>query len=1014
MSKTFEYSENQKRAIYETNGNVLLSAGAGSGKTAVLSERIYQLVKSGADLSRFLVLTFTNLASEEMRKRIRKKIMNDPLLKDQLSKVESSHIETFDAFALFLVKKYAYRIGVSPNIQIIDSNLLTIKKMGIRDKILTYLYSSKNSDFIDLISTYCTKDDKNIREFILKICAYVDNLKDRDEYFSSYFEKHFNEEMIRSFINDQYLYLVNAINAAIDQIQLLEDTEDVDVVTDYLQSFLDETNDYDSLTLKLEGFSFPGVLHDKTPDLNYRNAVKSKLVDAIKSNASFGYSSDIIEQYMSTKKHVKVLLDIVKQIEEEIDAFKKEKNSYSFQDVAFMALRLLDEKDVQEQMSNYFQYILVDEYQDTSILQELVLQKLGKNNICMVGDVKQSIYRFRNADCTIFQEKYNLYSKNDGGSLISLNTSYRSRKEIVQFVNDFFGPVMDIKYGPIDYKSGHNFEYGFKDYDDLSDGKDNYEPRIIKYQIEKGKPSFNTEIEIVASDIINKINNKYKVYDNDAKTYRDCSFKDFAIIMNKGTQFNHLKGELMKRGIPCRLFYDEEIIDTDIAHVIKNLLILLNSAIKEEYDAKFQHAFVSIARSFLYRYKDSEIYEIVKKKSYQNSEIMKLVNEIKGKVQYSPLSIIMETLMYRFDVYRKAITLTSFVNNTNKVSLFINIAQSMDGFGFSIDDLITYIEAIREFKLKIPYMDLDVSDDSVAITTTHRSKGLEYPIVYLPGLTSNLKQKLPSAFLIHNKFGILLPVTGNTNKSSLFIHLLKVEEDKAQFEEQIRLLYVAITRARERLIMITGMKEKEDPIVLNPTYVSNYKSLLYYLNFYSKFGVDYVPSEETLNIESKTYQAQDISLQHIVVPPEFVEQKKASKDRDDSVAEELLKFGSQIHYLLEIANYESKDLSFIKDRRMKRYVENVLKADNFTNVKNEDVLHEYSFYDEKNNVSGVIDCLIIRNDSIDIIDFKLKNIDDEKYVMQLHTYRDYIKQISDKNIHMYLIAAITGEVKEIE
>ena len=311
-------------------------------------------------------------------------------------------------------------------------------------------------------------------------------------------------------------------------------------------------------------------------------------------------------------------------------------------------------------------------------------------------------------------------------------------------------------------------------------------------------------------------------------------------------------------------------------------------------------------------------------------------------------------------------------------------------------------------------MDLDVSEDSITITTTHRSKGLEYPIIYLPCLTSSLKGKTKSSFVIHNKFGILLPVTGKTNLSSVFLHLLKVEEQKAQFEEKMRLLYVAITRARERIVMICGTKENGESMVLDPTYASNYKSLLVYLDLLHKYGVEYVPNNETINSQKKEYAAKDITLEHIIVPPEFVEKKRASKDKDESVSEDLLKFGNEIHYLLEIANYETKDLSFIKDERMKRYVDNVLSSKIFANVKNNEVLHEFSFFDELNNVSGIIDCLVMKDDEIDIIDFKLKNIDDEKYVLQLHTYRDYIKQLTTKNIKLYLISAITGEVREIE
>ena len=1015
VKKTINYSPQQTKAIDTTDGNVLLSAGAGSGKTEVLSERIYRLVKNGADITRFLVLTFTKAASEEMKKRIRKKILADDALKDQSSKVESSHIETFDAFALFIVKKYAHKIGVSPNISIIDQNLLTIKKIAIKDKILTYLYQENNSDFIGLISKYCTKDDSAIRDFILNICSYVEKQKDKNLFYETYFDKYFDENVLKERVEEQYSYLINALNNAIDQAQVLEDTEDVDSITNYLQSFIDECKDYDSLSLKLETFSFPGVLKKNTSDKQYRDKIKDKLNSIIKLNKSFGTSQEIIEGYISNKHYVKVLLDIVSKIEEEVDLFKKEKNCYSFEDVAYMALRVLDDDKVKDEMKNYFQYILVDEYQDTSGIQESVLEKIGNNNICMVGDVKQSIYRFRNADCTIFQNKYNLYKKpNKDGQVIDLNTSYRSRKEVVDFVNELFKGLMDPHYGPIDYKDGHIFEYGFKKYEEIIDSKEDYVPKIYRYQKEKGAPSINKEIDIIIADIINKINNKYQVYDSDSKKFRDCKFKDFAIIMDKGTHFNHLKAELTRNGIPCRLFYDEEIIDSDIAHVIKNLLILLNSSIKQTYDDKFKHAYVSIARSFLFRDKDKDIYDTVKNDTISESKIMKKITEIKEEVEYSPLAVIMETLMREFDVYHQAMRLTHFVNNTNKIILFENIAKSMDDLGYSIEDMISYIEAIKEFKLKIPYMDLDVSENSVTITTTHRSKGLEYPIVYLPYLTSSFAPKFDSSFIVNDRFGILLPITGNTDKSSVFLHLIKVKEAKEQLEEKMRLFYVAITRTRERLILIAGMGEKGFPIVLDPSNATSYISFLSYLEFVYKYGVDFDMPIGKINIKKEEYHSKDIALKNIDIPSSILEKKKASKEKDETVSESLLEFGNEIHYLLEISNYETKDTSFISNPRMRRYIDNVLRAKNFANLKNNQVLHEFSFFDELNNVSGIIDCLVLKEDHVEIIDFKLKNIDDEKYVLQLNTYRDYIKQLTNKPIELYLISAITGEVKEIE
>lgn len=1014
MSK-MTWSKNQQTAIEYTSSNALVSAGAGSGKTAVLTERIYQLVKNGADLKRFLVLTFTNAASAEMKTRIRKKLSEDPNTKHLASKVDISHIETFDAFALFLVKKYAFRLGVSPNIKIIDNTLLSIEKSKIRDDLLTYLYQSRNSDFLELISRYCVKNDNQIKSFINDICRVSELMRDRDAYLDGFIENHFDEKRLNSFVDYKYQMIIDAIDEAIMQASQLEDLDDANAIIDYLTDIKAAGTDYDSLVIKLNDYKFPTKPRRPTSDADYRTSINKTLSKAIANEYTFGLTDDIIEQYMSNKKYVKVLIDIVKEIEHRLDAFKKEKNSYAFGDIANFALKALDISEICEEMKDYFQYILVDEYQDTSVLQELVINKLAKNNVYMVGDVKQSIYRFRFADCSIFQGKFDLYKKSVGGKLIDLNTSYRSRREIVDVVNEMFLKLMDPHFNPIDYKDGHNFEFGLTKYDSLIDPHNEYGLKIYRYPVIKGKSNCDQESEIMATDIINKINNKYQVYDSETKTLRDCTFKDFAIIIDTGLWFDDIKTKFSNYGIPIKVLYDEPVKDSAIAYVLKNLLVLFNCVMKGDLeDPKFTHAYVSIARSFLLEYMDPEIYDIVTNKKYKETELYKRIEKVCKENEYSPLEKVLTSLVEEFDVYRSCIKLTRFSSNTNKIELFINLAKSMDELGYSIDDLVQYFEDLNTFDLDIPFVDTDVSDDSVTLITIHRSKGLEYPIIYLPHLTHNLNRSSTTSFLIDQKYGAILPIVGNTSISSLFNHLIKVDERQANYEEKLRLLYVAITRARERVIMLYGMKENGDPYIINPTSANSYHDLIHYLGFENKYGVDFAIPFQKLNKETPPIEKKKISCKSISVDPVVIERHKASKDKDDTVNESLLEFGTEIHYLLEIADYETKDLSFIKNFRIRKYINNVLTAKVFENVKNNQVLHEYPFFDEQNGVSGVIDCLIRKDDEIDIVDFKLKHLDDEKYVLQLHTYRDYIKQITDLPIKMYLISAITGEVKEIE
>ena len=1013
------WSKEQRQAIEHTSSNCLISAGAGSGKTAVLTQRIYELVKKGADISRFLVLTFTEAAAAEMKKRTREKILEDKELAHLSSKVEASHIETFDAFALFLVKKYASYLRVSPNIGIIDKSLLLVKRNLILDDVLTYLYSNKDSDFINLISTYCTKNDAQIRDFILDFCNLCESKPDKYSFLDNIVPKFYNLAFVNSCIDIEYQKRVNAIKDALIQLDDYEDVDYANELIEYFEDVLSRSHDYDSMNEILHPFSFPTKkAKGNIIDRRTRDAIKDELESVFKpgdaTKGTYGTSDEIRQQYLGTQKFTETIIRIVKEIETRLDAFKKEKNAYAFSDVAYMALKVLDNPQIRKEMSDYFEYILVDEYQDTSAVQEAVVQKLGRNNICMVGDVKQSIYRFRGADCSIFQDKYNKYNKHIGGELINLNASYRSRKEIVDLVNEMFSELMTSKFNPINYKDGHIFGYGFTNYDNFIDDREDYKLKVYNYLKEPNKDEGTQEAEIIVRDIINKINNKYQIYDTKREKLRDCRFNDFAIIASKGKKFNQIKKVFFEHGVPLKILYKEEFRDSDVVRVLNSFLVVIREIINGNTESnEFVHGMVSLMRSYIFEYKDSDIYELVKHHKLTTSDLYKDLNAQIDDLKKAPLEKLLKDLVARYDIDMNCAKIGKYGNNTNKIEMFINIAKSMDELGFDIDGLITYFEKLNKMDLDTEYTDNDVSENSVTVMTIHGSKGLEFPVLYMPLLTSTGGNGRNTSFFISDKYGPIYPIIGDAKTYSLFNRLMKDDEKFASFEERLRLFYVGVTRARERLIFVSPLKEKPK-VCLNPRTTSTMDDLLEYLGTKYKYNSEFITEKVELKVESHTKTDKKISLQNVQSLGQEVVIKKASKDTDEEVDQKLLEFGNEIHYLLENINFETKDLSLIKDARLKKYVNNVLSAEIFKNVQNNQVLHEFPFKDEQNSTNGVIDCLLLKDDEVDIVDFKLKNLDDDKYVLQLHTYYDYIKQITDLPIKMYLVAAITGEVKEIE
>lgn len=1013
----YKWSIPQGRAITETDSNGLLSAGAGSGKTAVLTERIYHLVKQGYDLSSFLILTFTDAASAEMRTRIRERFLKDPSLGDCSSKLETAHIETFDSFCLFVVRKYALRLGVSPNIGVLDKTLLDIQRNRIRDEYITYLYKSRNSDFLKLVSKYCPKSDFTIRGFITSFCLKVENKLDKEKYLDEIVDKYFDKNRINTYFVEKYESMIKAIKKAINLVYEYEDETEATLTIEQLDKLLEKGKDFESLILAANAFSFPdarGKNYQTSADR--RQAVKDLVNKYLIKEDTYGNKDEIIDQFMSTKEDIQTIVNVVREIEKRLDTFKKDKSSYAFADISSLAIKALEMEDIRKELSEFFSFILVDEYQDTSSSQELVINKLERNNVCMVGDIKQSIYRFRGADCSLFQEKYNKYKPEDNGFgiLINLNDSFRSRKPIVDLVNDMFEVLMTPETNPIDYKDGHKFGYGLTDYDTLIDPSGDPNVKVYNYQLGENEDTVEVETTIIAKDIIYKIINGHEVYDKNAEGMRKCSFKDFAIIVDRGTQFDEMKNILSTYGIPTKVVYNEPVKNSEIVLVLKNLLIVYNACLTETYDESFKHAFVSVSRSFIWESKDQDIYDYVHNNTMLDSPLIQKVKEIVNEGRQLPIAKVMQLLINEFHIYEQINKLKHFSNNANKIELFINLSKNMDSLGLPLEGLISYLSDLDQYKLEFDYKDKDVGEDSVTIITIHRSKGLEYPVVYLPGLTSTFPTGGGgTACSFSDKYGPVLPITGHTKKSSFFNHMVKLEESKGTYEERLRLFYVAVTRAREQIVFLNREKENNNGVYVLST-VNRFQSFIKYLHMDTKYGLEMTYPLQIITKESDDKTEKMISIDQVNCEAIEIAKKKASKDKDGEVDYELLEFGNEIHYLLEIADFETKDTTYISDGRMRRYINNVLSSELFKNVKNSQVLHEYSFFDEKNVVSGIIDCLLLKEDEIDIIDFKLKNLDDDKYILQLHTYRDYIEQITDKKIGMYLISAITGEVKEIE
>ncbi len=1010
MSK-FIPSKEQELAISAVGKNYLISAGAGSGKTAVLCERIYQLVKKEGRIDNFLILTFTNLAASEMKQRIRNKLSEDPETQKFAVEVDNAHIETFDSFYLFIARKYFYALDISKDISIIDNAIVEIKRRQLVDEIFEELAVNKNSEFIELMRKFSLKNNDELKEFVLRVLNAADNTVNKNDYFDS-LETNFSDDKYVStvikefdhFIRSKIRYLINKVKT-VDLIN----QDDVSNIENHLYDLLD-TDSYSSLIDKIKNISFPNKPRGVEENVEIRNGISKFYKDNILND--YPSESEIKEAICENNKYIHVLLQLIRSIDGQIDEFKRQKNAYSFADISRLVLKLFKDPMIVSEIKNQFDYIMVDEYQDTNDIQESVLNIISKDNVYMVGDIKQSIYRFRNADCEIFNRKFNDYKKHLGGEEIDLNKSFRSRVEVVDYINDLFSKIMIPEINPIDYSNGHHFGFGRTEY---GTGNSLYNTEEYHYEYELSSESLEKETMMVVNDIIDKYNNGFKIYDLDLHESRPVDFKDFAIIIDREGEFDDFAKALASAGIPVKSCGKEKLMTSDVVVTIKNLVKLLYLALNNQFDNDYKHAYLSVARSFLIEEDDQTLYKTFENYDYSKVLLTPLgqkIELIKERLRFASLEEVMNTLFKEFKLYDKVIKIGNYYANVHKAESILKYASQMDSLGMSLSDLVEYFDNLSNYELDIEYRDSDSQDNSVTLINIHQSKGLEYNIIYYPRLNRSFNlSSYQEKFNVSKKYGLLFPIE----------HLVPIELNNylgrsADLEEKIRLLYVALTRAKQKIILLFGHKLTKS-ISYNMPYKSDSLLKIYNLaGLGNKYVSEYKLGDKvlTLNLkEDKKYEPLNINIKKIDALSEVKEKKRASKEVV-KVDESLLRFGNEVHALLEGLDLSNKDTSYIKDYKYRRIANNVINSELFKGVTNEQVRHEFSYFDKENNVNGVIDCLIIKDHEIDIVDFKLKNIAEEEYDKQLKTYKAYISTISDKQIKMYLLAALTGEVREVK
>ena len=900
------WTKEQKQAIYKKGTNILVAAAAGSGKTAVLVERIInKVINEKIDIDKLLVVTFTNAAAAEMKERVLdalyKKIEEDPENKDlqrQITLINMAQICTIDSFCLDIVKNHFYELeNISPNFRIAETTEIELLKQGTLDEIFEEKYINEDENFTDLIKTYTNyRDDTPLKDLILKIYNFISsnpsplewlqekvemfNLKDKlDEDFSQTIWGQILLNDVSEEVQDDMAMLKDVASSLSYDIELENFKNAILSDIEQLKNLQNNLNNWDNTYNIAQNFKFIDWPRKKiTSDIKdeakaIRDQVRKKLYDKLNNtfvSDSKQSNQDIYDMYKTLTK----LKDLIIEFDKQFSKKKREKNILDFSDIEHFALSILVKKDEQgnlvktevaEKYTQKFEEIAIDEYQDSNLVQETILTSVSRgNNLFMVGDVKQSIYKFRQAMPKLFLSKYNEYEIVEDeaekletiqdmkkGKKIQLFKNFRSRGNILDFTNLVFQNIMSEKIGEIEYNKNEYLNLGATDYKetnqelkteiDIIESTHNEDAEEIEISSDNDDEIQDLEkiedIEIEAKYIAKKIKelvqSKYQIYDRKAERFRDIKYKDIVILLRSTKEkANIYEQEMINLGIPVFSDSSEQYLETIEIQTILNLLKIIDNPIQDI-------PLVSVLRSNIGKFTDNELVEIRLSDKYDNfyNCMQKAVPNVNSKLKEKINNFLENLQKWRKEkeylaldeLIWKIYIETGFYNyvglmpngELRQANLKMLFEKARQYESASFKGLYNFIQFMEKLQLSSGDMGtakiIGENDDVVRIMSIHKSKGLEFPVVFLANTNKqfNMQDIRKDSVLLHQDLGIGVKYINYDEQiqyDTLSREAVKKQVENENISEEMRILYVALTRAKEKLYIIGIGKDIQEKI----------------------------------------------------------------------------------------------------------------------------------------------------------------------------------------------------------
>nr|OTP53471.1 helicase-exonuclease AddAB, AddA subunit [Enterococcus termitis] len=898
MSKTIplrpeneQFTDNQWQAVFDGDENILVSASAGSGKTTVLVRRVIEKLKSGVDIDRLLIVTYTEAAAKEMKERIQialqKAISNESEQERkqhfirQLSLLPTANISTLHAFCLTVIRRFYYLIEMDPVFRLLtDETEMLLLKEDVWDALREQFYAEDQESFYQLTSNFSNdRSDDGLTRLIFSLYEFARANPDPDEWLlhladsyrvtgqlgdSNLFQEYLKPQLMES--------LLRCVERYEEMIRLTEGEEKLEKIAvlaknekEFVETFSSQLADNDlesgfeiSKTATFE--RYPTVraedLKETAAQAKYLREQNKKAINDILTNLftlSPQQMKDILAQSLPV---VEEMARVGKAFIERYSEQKLRKGLVDFNDLEHFTLAILAHKEAGEWVAteaskyyrNKFDEVLVDEYQDINRLQETILYWLRRpsaeeGNLFMVGDVKQSIYSFRLADPTLFIEKYNQYGQNKEGKRIVLAENFRSRKNVLDFTNLIFEQLMDERVGQIDYDDAAKLVHGFDQFPDA----ENYDTELLIYekkseqleeklQVDESQlileDKTEGELHMTALKIRELIDQQFLIYDKTTKENRPLTYRD--IVLLTPTKKNNLTIlEIFKlAGIPIQVNDAQNYFQATEVQTMVALLQIIDNPYQDI-------PLAAVLRSPIVGLKENELVMIRladKKSSYyeaflrfnQNDATTKEQQTVQGKTaqfanwlnQWREIARRNQLATLIWQIYQDTAYLDYVggmpAGKQRQANLFalVDRAAAYEQTSFrGLFQFVRFIEKMQEKDKDLAEPVILSEENAVRVMTIHASKGLEFPVVFVLDMTKEFNLgDLNDRYIFDDRLGVGIRYLDQVDRmlyETLPFLAIKQAKLKKLLSEEMRKLYVALTRAEQKLYLVGSYNNQE-------------------------------------------------------------------------------------------------------------------------------------------------------------------------------------------------------------